>query len=292
MDKEQARFVLQSFRPDGADARDPDFAEALALAAGDRELGEWLARERAQDAAFAAALTDVAIPEDLRESIMQVLAGNAEEDFSQMDAAFVGALASVRAPEGLRDQIVTAMEIQSGRGESRSAPVRVRHWFRSASIAAALALGAFLAFQVTKDPGLTPSALEREAMNVLNASFTLDLKSPDHEELFKHLAKANLPIPDDLPDGLEDLPTVGCKILSLDGHKASLVCFKLKASGVVHLVIMELDEVSGQFGVLAEARKNCKQCPVTGWSRVSWTDDEHAFMLLGKMKPAQIAEAF
>ena len=55
MDKEQAKFILQSFRPDGADAQDPDFAEALALAAQDRELGDWLASERAQDAAFAAA---------------------------------------------------------------------------------------------------------------------------------------------------------------------------------------------------------------------------------------------
>ena len=56
MDKERARFVLSCFRPDGADAGDPDFAEALRMAAGDRELGEWLARERAQDAAFAQAL--------------------------------------------------------------------------------------------------------------------------------------------------------------------------------------------------------------------------------------------
>ncbi|MEI7928288.1 MAG: hypothetical protein WCH40_07030 [Verrucomicrobiales bacterium] len=50
MNKEQARFILHSFRPDGADAADSDFAQALHLAAEDRELGEWLARERARDA--------------------------------------------------------------------------------------------------------------------------------------------------------------------------------------------------------------------------------------------------
>ena len=56
MDKEQARFILRSFRPDGADARDPDFTEALELAMEDRELGDWLANERAFDTAFSQAL--------------------------------------------------------------------------------------------------------------------------------------------------------------------------------------------------------------------------------------------
>ena len=45
MDKEHAKFLLQSYRPDGADAQDSDFAEALQLAAEDRDLGEWLANE-------------------------------------------------------------------------------------------------------------------------------------------------------------------------------------------------------------------------------------------------------
>ena len=34
MDKEEARFILRCFRPDGADAGNPDFAEAV-TAAGD-----------------------------------------------------------------------------------------------------------------------------------------------------------------------------------------------------------------------------------------------------------------
>ena len=88
MDKEQAKFILQSFRPDGADAQDPDFADALAVAAEDRELGEWLAEERAQDASFAAALASVEIPEALRENILGVLRGeDRAEDYSEMDAA-------------------------------------------------------------------------------------------------------------------------------------------------------------------------------------------------------------
>ena len=73
MDKEEARFILRSFRPDGADVNDADFAEALALAMENRELGEWLASERAFDAAFAKALGSIDLPEHLREDIIACL---------------------------------------------------------------------------------------------------------------------------------------------------------------------------------------------------------------------------
>jgi len=47
MDKEKAQFILTSFRANGKDSADADFQEALKLAVEDRELGEWLADERA-----------------------------------------------------------------------------------------------------------------------------------------------------------------------------------------------------------------------------------------------------
>ena len=84
MDKEQARFILRSFRPDGADVDDKDFAEALALATENRELGEWLADERAFDAAFAKALSSVELPETLRQDILGCLAGE-RGDFPQAE---------------------------------------------------------------------------------------------------------------------------------------------------------------------------------------------------------------
>lgn len=301
MDKEQARFILQSFRPDGADAGDPEFAEALGLAAADRELGDWLARERAQDAAFASALADVAIPEDLRESILTVLGGGGvESEWTPMDEAFVGALASVRAPAGLRDQILTAMAVEAGGGLAE-APRRTWNWLRTASIAAALVLGAWVAFQVPGGSGggselttLTPVALERGAIDALDSkTFELKWKNPDHAELFEILAKHKLPTPKALPEGLKGAPAVGCRLLQVEGHNASLVCFRMKDSGMIHLVVVDLDEVDGdEFGLLAEVKKKCRQCPKSGWTRVSWHDDERAFMLLGKMKPEEMLEAF
>ena len=118
MDKEQARFILRSFRPDGADGNDQDFAEALALAIEDRELGEWLAHERALDAAFASALNSVELPENLRQDIIGCLAGE-RNGFPQakdaQDALWIGAIASIQAPPNLRDEILTAMSQDLGK---------------------------------------------------------------------------------------------------------------------------------------------------------------------------------
>lgn len=70
MKNEEARFILQAYRPGGADSSDPFFAEALAQAQRDPQLGAWLAREQAFDAAIAAKLREMNPPADLRDNIM------------------------------------------------------------------------------------------------------------------------------------------------------------------------------------------------------------------------------
>ncbi len=70
MNNEQARFILQAYRPGGRDAADPAFAEALQQARSDPALGAWLTREQALDAAVAAKLRAVAPPAELREAIL------------------------------------------------------------------------------------------------------------------------------------------------------------------------------------------------------------------------------
>src|ERR1043165_7222787 len=62
MDKHQARFILQSCRPEGRDADDPLFTEAWRAVEGDSELGGGLARGRALDLSIAASLKNAPIP--------------------------------------------------------------------------------------------------------------------------------------------------------------------------------------------------------------------------------------
>jgi hypothetical protein len=307
MDKEEARFILRCFRPDGADAENPDFAEALAWAAKDRELGEWLARERARDADFATALNSVGIPPVLREEILVGLAmerGDAAMYPDSFDATIIGAMAGINPPSGLRGEILSAME------RTAAEPARGRRWWHyGLPVAAAAGIAfAFLANrpneesdkQVAINPpeaqpfdqgqhsnagvlpianGLPISQVEEEFIKTLQQpGFKLDLNNPDHHALFDHLQAAKLPCPNRcLPKGLKEVPGLGCRELDIEGKKGALVCFK-QEDNIVHLMVFKRCDVK------------CK-LPQEGhpafdnhgkWTVARWSDDDWVFVLMGE----------
>jgi hypothetical protein len=232
-----------------------DFTEALALATENRELGEWLAQERAFDASFANALASVTLPETLRHDILGCLAGE-RGDFPQaedeVDAAMIGALASVQPPAQLRREILTAME----RSSSAAFPPKSL-WWRLA-LPTAAAAGVALAFTLTQNAGEKPSAVNagRVPVDVVQAGFIRAYQSPlfsldetrdDHGELIDHLKSRKLPCPGCLPPGLVGVKSIGCRELVIDGKRGSLVCFDESENGVVHLVIFRREDVDGEL---------------------------------------------
>lgn len=70
MNNEEAKFLLQAYRPSGHDASDPAFAPALEQAKNDPALARWFAREQAHASAVAAKLRAVQPPAGLREAIL------------------------------------------------------------------------------------------------------------------------------------------------------------------------------------------------------------------------------
>jgi anti-sigma factor RsiW len=70
MSNDEAKFILRAYRPDGRDAADPLFADALRQAQLDPALGAWFERERARDAVLAAKLAEVPPPAGLRDAIL------------------------------------------------------------------------------------------------------------------------------------------------------------------------------------------------------------------------------
>ena len=292
MDKEQARFVLRSFRPDGADVNDADFAEALALAMENRELGEWLAQERAFDSAFANALATVALPETLRQDILGCLSGE-RDGFPQAedsrDAAFIGALASIQAPPVLREEILAAMN----RTVRRAAPNKPL--WRRFSMPLAAAAGVALAFFLTR--GEKPASVGPLPVDVVQAGFfsayqspffRLDVKRDDPRVLMEHLKTHKLPCPGCMPPGLAHLKSIGCRELIIDGKRGSLLCFNESKNGTIHLVIFQRADVSGELP--------CGKHPLFAqsgrWATARWEDDEHVFILLGKTDTHKLATLF
>jgi hypothetical protein len=302
MDKERAKFILGSFRPDGDDADEPAFAEALGLAARDRELGEWLADERSQDAAFAAMLTAIEIPEDLREAIFEVLEG-AQDRPAEFDAVFVSALASLKPPEGLQDEILAAMEIEDSRlktpERSRGLFLRVALWMTSvaAVIALIIGVGVFFAGAGGKAlAGKTPGELQESAISLLeDPLLSLDMQNDRQAFLNQWLADRDLPIPGQLPRGLEGVRGIGCMRLEIGEEKwrGSLISY-LKDGRRVHLVVVEREALKGSaMSGLESAVVRCFNCPKNpGWAMTRWADDAHAYFLLSKMEAGQLAGLF
>ena len=294
MDKEQARFILRSFRPDGADIDDRDFAEALALAHQDRELGEWLASERAFDASFATALNSVRIPDTLRHDILRSLAGE-RGDYPQAetpsDAALIGALASIQPPPGLRDEILAAMDRTAASHQSPSV-------FRRFALPIAAAAGVALAFLFTRNETLPSQAAAAPLpVDVVQAGFIRAFESPlfsldeqreDHQVLIEHLKSKKLPCPGCLPPGLANVKGIGCRELVIDGRRGSLVCFDEREAGTVHLVIFRREDVAGEL----PPRDRPEFAQKGNWSAARWEDDRNVFILIGHTGIEKLAALF
>ena len=70
MNREEAQFILGAYRPNSADASDPQFQEALALARQDPSLARWFAAEQALDRAFSAKIRGRPVPSDLKAQLL------------------------------------------------------------------------------------------------------------------------------------------------------------------------------------------------------------------------------
>ena len=62
---ESAKFVLNAYRPNGADAQDPVFRDALEQAARDPELAAWFKEQRTFDSLIAGKLAEFEPPASL-----------------------------------------------------------------------------------------------------------------------------------------------------------------------------------------------------------------------------------
>ena len=70
MDNREAKFILGAYRPNGQDAGDPRFSEALEQARRDPILERWFLDSLAFDAAITEKLGAIEVPPDLRENIL------------------------------------------------------------------------------------------------------------------------------------------------------------------------------------------------------------------------------
>lgn len=70
MNNDEAKFILNSYRPNGADAANPVFAKAIEQAKQDPALADWMKRQQTYDQLVARKLASISAPAGLREAIL------------------------------------------------------------------------------------------------------------------------------------------------------------------------------------------------------------------------------
>jgi hypothetical protein len=199
MNNEEAKLILQAYRPGGQDASDPRFREPLEQAQRDPELGRWFAKEQELDSRISAKVKASLTPPPHLKS--QLLAQRKIvrptvwwwQPIWQLAAAACVAL------------LVTLGAL----------------WFRPSGQTQFAAYRADMAEFAEKK-------LDR-----------LDLMSRDVAAVRRWLAQKESHGDLVLPAGLDGRPSLGCRLLDWKGHKVSLVCFELDDKKVAHLLVVD-----------------------------------------------------
>jgi hypothetical protein len=244
MDNEQAKLILQAYRPGGEDAGDPFFAEALEQARRDPELGRCLAEQRAFDDAMRAAL--------LADS----------------------------PPPGLRDAIRLARRVAVFPQKARR-PVWQRPGLLAlaAAFVAILAVIALLTPRAAREAtgSMTVASFTKQVLDLKESGgITLGKMSSDPTEIRAWLAERGAPSNFELPPGLRNVPGLGCQSYTLGGTKVSLVCFMLGKDEVVHVFVVDeaaLEDAAPDSWPILHAEN--------GQAWATWTSGGKSYVLTG-----------
>jgi hypothetical protein len=197
MDSGEARFILSAYRPEGQDASDPRFAEALEQVRRDPILQRWF------------------------------------EDSVAFDAAMTNKLHAVMAPAGLRENILVGVKVSRA---SRWSTPFVR-WAIAAALVFSAIVGSLIWHNTrsARLADWQTQALDVISALVRNES-SFDAQSNQPAELVTWLRANDAPAAQKLPANLGKLSSLGCKTFSWNGNRVSVICFTRPDGGLIHLV--------------------------------------------------------
>jgi hypothetical protein len=205
MNNEEAKLILQGYRPGGQDANNLRFREALEQAQRDPELARWFAYEQALDSRISAKVrTAVSPPARLKAQLL------AQQNIVRRVTRWRQPAWQLAAAACLALLIIVAAVWLRPRGASGFAQYR--------------------------------SEMAEFAGHKLDR---LDLMTRDVAELRRWLAQNNSDADFVLPAGLDGRPSVGCRLLAWKGKKVSLICFELQNHQMAHLIVIDRGALRG-----------------------------------------------
>jgi hypothetical protein len=197
---ESAKFVLNAYRPNGADAQDPVFRAALEQAERDPELAAWFKEQRAFDSLIAGKLAEFEPPASLYATILAGISNRLP--IHRFNIRPLLALAAV---------LVLSATILVPRLIERGSPSKLIEQYQRANLTM-----------------LSSTPIPK-----------LDFVTAEFSRTEEYLAEMKAPIAPSLPSSLRDLPTVGCKTLRWKGQELSLTCFQLPSGELLHVFVID-----------------------------------------------------
>lgn len=185
MDRHEAQYVLQAYRPDGSDLSDPVFTEALAYLKQDPELSQWFEEEQCLSAALTAKLQEIQPPASLRRDIL------AARKVTQLQQRF-------------RRRVWFAM---------------------AAAVVFLAALIGWQLNQFRPVGPATYEAYREDMGNYLSSFFLLDLQTDDKDAIRAWLTEKHGFVDYEVPAALDQYDSVGCELIPWHGREIALICF-------------------------------------------------------------------
>ncbi len=185
MNKDEAKYLLQSYRPSGKDANDPHFEEALALAQSDPEMQGWFARQQGITQAISDKLHEIEVPKDLK---ARILSGKIEQD-NPRQWTFGHTLAA------------------------------------AAIILILLTPVAWYANQFQPTGPKTYAAMKLDMGNYLSRFFVLEKQSDSVDEMRTYLSSEHGFTDFKVPETLSQYPGIGCQMIDWHNEPIALICF-------------------------------------------------------------------
>jgi hypothetical protein len=200
MNIEEAKLILSAYRPDGQDAGDPEFQEALELTKQDPELARWFAEAQTWDHRIAVKLRQAASPP------------------TELRSALLAQRKIIRPFPWWRRPAWVATAV-------------------AACVSLLLLIGALF---VTPSPDRPFAQYREAMADFVDARLDrLDLESQDVQTLRRWLGENQAPADFTLPAGLNGRPALGCRLVEWNGHKVALLCFELDNRRMAHLLVVD-----------------------------------------------------
>jgi hypothetical protein len=201
MNPDQAKLLLQIFRPGSSDEHDPLFSDALKATKEDQDLNAWYQQQKSFD-----------------DSVRVALQGD-------------------KPPHSLRDAIL-ATRTSYPQCQTKANTMRFK-WIASVAAMLFLSFGALELFLWENRhihlQDATEAGFANAAMEITNSGIYFGSMSHNSNTLRKWLANHNSPHDFIIPEGLTKEQSLGCQSYFFDTVKVSLVCFDLGNNQVAHL---------------------------------------------------------